>query len=339
MLKEAPRLALWAAAKHPQAFGEPSGRQGPGIGWKDVRPLVEAAAREPAQRSATRDPLSLEAALAGERLALREATARARARAVPERAQLSMARSLARLADRIERETPTDPESKERATHIRAVARDLNRGEPVAQVQRRDQAERLHGAAGEKDKAAIYRELEAQIRQPDRARAERQAADRPTPERRPALGGPANGPAGGSRRGGYFKNFENYRDGARQAEAKSPADQAAPAQQRGRGGPEKPERSMSESLSRLAKRIERQAPGEPAAQEQAAHIRNVARDLNRGDPAAQAARRDQAERLQGAAGEKNKAALYRELEAQIRERDQARGKHRARHRDDRGRDR
>jgi hypothetical protein len=48
MLKEAPRLALWAAEKHPQAFGEPSGRQGPGIVWKDVRPLVDTAAREPA---------------------------------------------------------------------------------------------------------------------------------------------------------------------------------------------------------------------------------------------------------------------------------------------------
>jgi hypothetical protein len=62
-----------------------------------------------------------------------------------------MVRSLARLADRIERETLTDPESKERATHIRTLARDLNRGEAVPQPQRRDQAERIHGAAAQKD--------------------------------------------------------------------------------------------------------------------------------------------------------------------------------------------
>jgi hypothetical protein len=62
-------------------------------------------------------------------------------------------------------------------------------------------------------------------------------------------------------------------------------------------------------------------------------IRAVARDLDRGDPASQAARRERAERFRGAAEEKDKATLYRELEAQLRERDQTRAKHRARHRD------
>jgi hypothetical protein len=84
---------------------------------------------------------------------------------------------------------------------------------------------------------------------------------------------------------------------------------------------------MSKSLARLANRIERQAPGDAAAKEQAAYIRTVARDLSQGDPAAQADRREQAERLHGAAGAKDKAALYRELEAQIRERDQGWAKH------------
>jgi hypothetical protein len=178
MLREAPRLALWAAAKHPQAFGEPTGRDGPGIAWREIRPLVAATPREPTPRPVARDPHSQEAALAGERLALREATARVRAKAAPEKAQLSMVRSLARLADRIERETPTDPDSKERATHIRAVARDLNRGGAVTLSQRRDQAERIHDAAAQKDKAALYRELEDQLRQRNQARAERRARER-----------------------------------------------------------------------------------------------------------------------------------------------------------------
>jgi hypothetical protein len=344
MLREAPRLALWAAAKHPQAFGEPTGRDGPGIAWREIRPLVAATPREPAPRPVARDPHSQEAALTGERLELREAVARARAKAAPEKAQLSMVRSLARLADRIERETPTDPESKERATHIRGLARDLNRGDAVTPPQRRDQAERIHGAAAQKDKSALYRELEDQLRQRDQARVERRARERDdggrgaAPVRTTAPGGAENSPTTPSKRGGYFENFENYRSGGRPAEERAPAD-AAPGQQRGKWAPEKPERSIAESLGRLANRIERQAPADPAAKEQANHIRVVARDLDRGDAATQAARRDQAERIHGAAEQKDKAALYRELEAQLRERDQAPAKHRTRHRDDSRRER
>jgi hypothetical protein len=255
-----------------------------------------------------------------------------------------MVRSLARLADRIERETPTDPESKERAAHIRAVARDLNRGEAVPAPQRRDQAERIHSAAAQKDKAALYRELEHQLRQRDQARAKHRTRHRDdggrgaAPEGTPAPGGPENGSTAASKRGGYFENFDNYRSGGRPAEERAPAD-TAPAQQRGKCAPEKPERSIAESLGRLANRIERQAPADPAAKEHANHIRVVARDLDRGDAATQAARRDQAERIHGAAEQKDKAALYRELEAQLRERDQARAKHRTGDRDDGGRER
>jgi hypothetical protein len=178
MFQESPRLALWAADKHPQAFGAPSGRAGPGIAWNDVRALARAATREPAPRSAVRDPFGPEAALAGERASLREATIRARAKAAPEKAQLSIARSLTRLADRIERETATDPDSQERATHIREVARNLNRGDAATQSRNRDQAERIRGAAGEKDKATLYRELEEQLRQRDQARAKQRPRDR-----------------------------------------------------------------------------------------------------------------------------------------------------------------
>jgi hypothetical protein len=285
-----------------------------------------------------RGPLSQDAALAGERFALREAIARARAKAAPEKAQLSMVRSLARLANRIERETPTDPDSKERATHIRAVARDLNRGEAVTPPQRRDHAERIHGAAAQQDKAPLYPDLEAQLRQRDQARAERRARERDdggrraASERATAPRGPENGPPTASKRGGYFKNFDNYRNGADPAETKSPADRSPAPPERGKGRLEKPERSIAESLARLANRIGRKAAADPDATEQANHIRAVARDLDRGDPATQAARRNQAERIHGAAEQKDKVALYRELEAQLRARDQTRTKHRARRR-------
>jgi hypothetical protein len=51
----------------------------------------------PKAYKAIRDPLSQDAGLAGERLALREATARARAKSAPEKAQLSIIRSRAWL--------------------------------------------------------------------------------------------------------------------------------------------------------------------------------------------------------------------------------------------------
>jgi hypothetical protein len=127
MFRESPRLALWAATRHPQAFGEPSGREGPGIAWQAVRVLAPAAKREPAHRVGTRDPRDGEAAFAGERLSLRAATERARAKAAPEKAQLIIARSLRHLADRIERNTKTDPYGKDQAAYIRDVARTLEK--------------------------------------------------------------------------------------------------------------------------------------------------------------------------------------------------------------------
>src|SRR5260221_1155329 len=178
MFRESPRLALWAAAKHREAFGEPSGREGPAIAWQAVRALAPTEKREPAHRMGTRDPRDREAALAGERLSLRQATERARAKAAPERAQLVIARSLRRLAGRIERETATDPHGKDQAAYIRDVARTLKSGNGATRTQARDQAERIRGAVSEKDKARLYRELEEQLRQRDRARPKRHPRNR-----------------------------------------------------------------------------------------------------------------------------------------------------------------
>ena len=178
MFRESPRLALWAATKHPQAFGEPSGREGPGIAWRAVRALAPAAKREPAHRAGTRDPRDGEAAFAGERLSLRAATERARAKAAPEKAQLIIARSLRHLADWIERDTKTDPHAKDQTAYIRDVALTLKSGDGATRTQVRDQTEGIRGAVGEKDKATLYRELEEQLRQRDRARPKRHPRDR-----------------------------------------------------------------------------------------------------------------------------------------------------------------
>jgi hypothetical protein len=178
MLREAPRLALWAAGKHPQAFGEPSGREGPGITWRDVRALVSIAREGLRPVETPRDPLDHWAALAGERLALRDATARTRAKAAPEGARRTMARSLNQLAERIERQTATDPDNEKRIAHIRAVARNLDAGTATTPKRPRDEAGRIRGAAEEKDKVARYVELEKQLRQRDQARARHRSHDR-----------------------------------------------------------------------------------------------------------------------------------------------------------------
>jgi hypothetical protein len=178
MFKESPRLALWAAAKHPQAFGEPSGREEPGIAWQAVRALAPAEKQQPAQRTRPRDPLDRERTLAGERLSLRQATERARAKVAPEEAQLVVAGSLTRLADRIERETATDPHGKEQAAYIRDVVRTLRDNDGATRTQARDQAERIRGVVSERDKATLYRELEEQLRQRDRAPPKRHPRDR-----------------------------------------------------------------------------------------------------------------------------------------------------------------
>jgi hypothetical protein len=175
MLKESPRLALWAAGKHPQAFGEPSGFEGPGIAWRAVRVLAPTEKQQPAWRSGTRDPVDREAALAGERLSLRQATERARAKAAPEKAQLIVARSLTRLANRVEHETATDPLGKEEAVHIRHVARTLTHGDGAPQ-KAGGQTARIRVAVEEK--ATRYRELEEKLRRHDHARALRRQRER-----------------------------------------------------------------------------------------------------------------------------------------------------------------
>lgn len=178
MFEEAPRLALWAAAKHPQAFGEPTRREGPGIAWRPVRVLAPTEKQQRTPRGLTRDPLNPAAALAGERLSLRRATERARTNAASEKTQIIIARSLMRLADRVEHETATEPLGKEQAVHIRYVARTLPSGDVPIQSKADDQAKRIRRTAGKEDKSVPYRELEDQLRQRDQARIRRRSRDR-----------------------------------------------------------------------------------------------------------------------------------------------------------------
>ena len=175
MLLESPRMALWAAHKHPIAFGEPTGAIKRDLQWKDVRELVARGGSDEAPaRSAA--PRSLDPVLAGERKRIREQTARARADQAGQRAPAAKGRSLARLAERIERETSTDAEAAKHAAHIREVARGLKAPDALTRDQAQDQGRRIEAA--KKDPAALYKELEDQLRRHDKARGKERARDR-----------------------------------------------------------------------------------------------------------------------------------------------------------------
>jgi hypothetical protein len=173
MLRESPKMALWAARKHPIAFGEPTGVAKSGLQWKDVRELLPRAA---SKEAASAPPPPRDPVLAGDRQRIREQTTRARAERAGERAPAAIGRSLARLAWRIERETPTDPDATERAAHIRDVARGLIAPDPAT----RDEAlGRGRGIGATKnDQAALYKKLEDQLQRRDKARRKQRARDR-----------------------------------------------------------------------------------------------------------------------------------------------------------------
>ena len=173
MLRESPKMALWAAHKHPIAFGEPTGAVKPGLRWKDVRELLPHGRSNEASGASS---LRLDPVLAGERHRIREQTQRARADQARKRAPAAIRRSLERLARRMERETPTDPDATERASHIREVVRGLTARDAPIRNQAHDQGRRIE--AGKKDPATLYKELEEQLRRRDQTRGKQKSRDR-----------------------------------------------------------------------------------------------------------------------------------------------------------------
>jgi hypothetical protein len=185
MLREAPRLALWAANNHPIAFGEPTGDAGPGLQSSDLRAALRAGERREGRAglAATKvdDPI-----FAGERIRVREATARARAGGRGERVTLAMARSIGRVAARLERQAAVEPGARERAAKIR----ELSRGEPRPAVREQESTGAPEGArrqsrdnepnrgAPPPNKAERYKRLEDELKQRDGARMRRKTRDR-----------------------------------------------------------------------------------------------------------------------------------------------------------------
>jgi hypothetical protein len=179
-------LAVWASNNHPVAFGEPTGAPGPGVSRKDAAVAIGAARPERDQGRAQK-LAQLEASLRAERTSTREAAQRVHAARGTERSRPRAARSLARLADRLEREMSNEPSLVEHVAHIRAMARAADGGHPVA----RDESLRIDAAARQNhalepgatpaqpatssahmdpEKARLYQELQQQIQRLDAAR-------------------------------------------------------------------------------------------------------------------------------------------------------------------------
>src|SRR5207237_5401791 len=92
MLRESSKMALWAAHKHPIAFGEPTVDSKTGLQWNDVRDLLQ---RDGSKRASAvpAPPRDLDPLLAGERERIRARTKRARAAQAGKRAPATIGRS------------------------------------------------------------------------------------------------------------------------------------------------------------------------------------------------------------------------------------------------------
>ncbi len=305
MLRESPRLALWTANNHPIAFGEPTGAAGPGLGSAEIRGLMPPAI----PKSAPPLPRRLDPVLAGERQRVREQTTRARADHAAKRAPEAIGRSLARVAARLEQVAPTDPDAKERADHVRGIVRALLARDAPTRDHAHDQGRRIEAA--KKDRVALYKELEDQLQRRGKGRGlmPPTASTAATPP--PALPRPlAPALAGDGRR---------PRDHAPRVSADQVAQPAPP--------------MIRRSLAGLAYRIGSRE--RPNAKEHADHILDVERRLEAPDAPTRDRAHDQARRIE--ATKKDPAALYKELEEQLRRRDKARTNARVRGRDDDGR--
>jgi hypothetical protein len=172
MLREKPKMALWAAHNHRIAFGEPTDAIVPNIQWRDVGELLRGA---PQDRPAT-PPRALDPVLAGERKRIREQMMRARAEQARKRAPVAVARSLTTVAERLELATSNDVDLAKHAAHIREVARGLRTSEAPTRDQSQDQGSRIEPT--KRDTSAPYRELEDQLRRRDKARGRQRARDR-----------------------------------------------------------------------------------------------------------------------------------------------------------------
>lgn len=168
MYREAPKLAVWAAANHPAAFGEPNGNK---PGRLDIKALKELPASErPKPEAWTTEH---ERAQRDEINDLKRAAKQVQAQRAAEVAKRAMRNSIELVARQAEAAIRHDPvEAKESAERLRVLARDLETTTPGAVLSPRGEqpgrSDNLSNTArGATDKAARYKDLEDRLRRQD----------------------------------------------------------------------------------------------------------------------------------------------------------------------------
>lgn len=154
MYREAPKLAVWAAHNHPEAFGATTGKEPDQISTALLKQLP-AADRPKAEAWGKDQELAQRHEIRG----LRRAREQAKAGATGERNAERIRRSLELAAANAETAIKHDPaEAKETAAQIRQLAKEFTTRQPAP--------------AG--DKAAQYAELEKGVRRLDRGAGRRE---------------------------------------------------------------------------------------------------------------------------------------------------------------------
>jgi hypothetical protein len=163
-------LAIWAANNHSIAFGEPTGAIGPGLTRSDVAEIIASRRHQQLPQPSNSARAALDPVFQAERAAVREAMHRARSEQRARTVAPRVARSLTRLAGRIETETPTDPGRNDRANAIRRIAE----AALIEKKRGRDgNTDPHHLVENESKRAQLYKDLDGQIRRRDQARGRR----------------------------------------------------------------------------------------------------------------------------------------------------------------------
>jgi len=177
MFRETPRLAVWAANRHPWAFGDPTGQDGPGFGLTDV------LKRNDSRVSAVRRELGPTDPHGREHLAIRDAVIAARARVAADKTRSGLVRSFNHLAVRIEREMGNDVEGAKAARQVRHIADGLDKFDAEIHKAAPEELVRLRDADAGNVATQHNRKLEAEIMRRDKARGRNQSQDRSGDER------------------------------------------------------------------------------------------------------------------------------------------------------------
>lgn len=129
MYAEAPKLAVWAANNHPQAFGETTGEKAPRFTGRGIRAALQP---EPAKRST--DPTERRS-MRQEAHELRQGGDQAKAKSAAERNQLSIGRSLDRLAQQVrQHQAGLDPSAA--ADKLKALSSETTRNQVQSNAER-----------------------------------------------------------------------------------------------------------------------------------------------------------------------------------------------------------